>query len=118
MSTQQNQIETLKRALQIAEQIQNLEEELNGLIGQLGGNKSTPQRGATPEASAPSPRKGKRSTAVRERMAAAQRARWARHKTAEGAEKPAKKVKRQLSPEGRARIAEAAKKRWANARKK
>jgi hypothetical protein len=68
--------------------------------------------------------KGKRvlSAEARERIAAAQRLRWAAArkgapaKAAPAAKKAATK-KRTLSPEARARIAEAQRKRWAAARK-
>jgi hypothetical protein len=68
--------------------------------------------------------KGKRvlSAEARERIAAAQRLRWAATrkgtlgKAAPAAKKAATK-KRTLSPEARARIAEAQRKRWAAARK-
>jgi hypothetical protein len=64
---------------------------------------------------APAPSTGKRmmSPAARERIAAAQRARWARQQaTDNGVRKPT----RRMSPEGRARIAAAARARWAKAR--
>jgi hypothetical protein len=65
---------------------------------------------------------GRRSAAVRKRMAEAQRRRWAEKRAAEASAtkktgRPAKKAKRVISPEGRARIAEAARRMWA-ARKK
>jgi hypothetical protein len=57
------------------------------------------------------PGKGVRrmSAAARKRIAAAQRARWAKFH--------AKRSKRNVSPEGRRRIAEAARARWAASRK-
>ena len=52
------------------------------------------------------------SAAGRERIAAAQRARWAKHRGTNGTHKP----RRQMSAAGRARIATAAKARWARER--
>jgi hypothetical protein len=63
--------------------------------------------------------KRKMSTAGRARIAAAQKARWAKLKKSavEPTSKiPAKKKKRKLSPERRARIIAATKARWARAK--
>src|SRR6266481_8834063 len=107
----------LQRALAIAEQIQKLEDELEGV---LGGESSggAPAASASPKAAAaakPGRRGGKRfvSPEARARMAAAQKARWAKSKGGK-ASAPAKpavagKKKRVLSPEGRARIVAALK---------
>ena len=54
------------------------------------------------------------SAAARERIAAAQRARWARQKGSSGSR--VTKPKRKMSAEGRARIAAAARARWAKFR--
>jgi hypothetical protein len=98
----------MQRALQIAEQIQKLEEEFAAILN--GG----PETSAAPAASASrvpgNAQKGKRvvSAETRAKMAAAQQARRARVSgngagTARGAaSKPA--GKRVLSPQGRARI--------------
>jgi|ERR1700722_6281802 len=59
--------------------------------------------------------KNKMSAAGRARIAAAQRARWAKVKGKVG--KPAKKGKRKMSAAGRAKIAAAARKRWAAVKK-
>ena len=53
------------------------------------------------------------SAAARERIAAAQRARWAKQR---GEEKAPRRAKRKMSAEGRARIAAAARARWAKFR--
>ena len=63
-------------------------------------------------------RKGKRSAASRAKMAAAQKARWAKKRGDASAPvkavvNGAKKKKRTMSPEARARIAAAQKARWA-----
>lgn len=54
------------------------------------------------------------SAEARERIAAAQRARWAKVKGGSAAPAAAKgKVKRKISAEARAKMAEAARRRWA-----
>lgn len=92
----------LRRAAAIKEQIDALESELAAI---LGG--SAPARGAG----------GKRtmSASARARIAAAQRARWAKQKGSTPT-KPASGSKRQMSPAARAKIAAAAKARWAKAK--
>ncbi len=76
--------------------------------------------GAPAAKPAPGRPRGKRnlSPAARARIAAAQRARWARQKgTSPKAEaKPAGRRKRTMSPAARARISAAAKARWARAK--
>ena len=64
---------------------------------------------------APEGRRGKRtmSAEARERIAAAQRARWAKQKSGRGG---AARAKRKMSAEGRARIAAAQRARWAKAK--
>jgi hypothetical protein len=76
-------------------------------------NGGSPQAAAVSE---PSPRKGRKmSAAARRRIAAAQKARWAKVR-GESEPGPAKatapKSKRQISPEGLKRIIAATKKRW------
>lgn len=110
----------LKRAIVISEQIEKLQSELAGLFGGQGA----PGKTATPK----STKKGKRtmSPEARERIASAQRARWAKSKGVKPApaakmEKPVRaskaaakpKANRVISSEARANMAEAAKKRWA-----
>ncbi|HUO28347.1 MAG TPA: hypothetical protein VMU80_03945 [Bryobacteraceae bacterium] len=65
----------------------------------------------TPATGLARPRR-KMSASARKRIAAAQKARWAKVK-AEGAASPQSKPKRKLSAAGRKAISEAAKKRWA-----
>jgi hypothetical protein len=55
------------------------------------------------------------SAAARRKIAAAQKARWAKVKDGKS-EKPGLKPKRKMSAAGRARIAAAAKARWAKAK--
>jgi hypothetical protein len=87
-------LQQLRRAVAIKQKISELESELAALIG----GREAPQRGR------------KRSAAVRARMAAAQRARWAKS-TANGHGDP-KPRKRRMTAAWRAKIAAAAKARW------
>jgi hypothetical protein len=92
-------IDQLRRAIALKEQIEQLADELKGVLG-----------------SAPIKRgRRTRSAATRARMAAAQRARWAGAKGK--SPKKAKRGKRKISAAGRARIAAAAKARWAAAKR-
>jgi hypothetical protein len=70
MSNHITSVDQLKRAIIIAEQIESLQAELDQI---LSGKVSTP---ATSKASK-DPRRDQRSAAVRAKMAAAQKARWA-----------------------------------------
>lgn len=137
-------IETLERALHIRKQIDQLNEMLKELFGPTplslaGVQASAPKRRGRPPKAKTSvaaqeghegqnglveksgKKKRKMSAAAREKIAAAQRARWAKQKgtagplTAVVMEEP-KKKKRKLSPEARARIVAAVKARWARER--
>jgi hypothetical protein len=122
-------IDQLKRAIAVSEQIQKLESELASILGS-SAKVSAPAKVASVAAAKPAKktRKGL-SAAGRARIAAAQKARWAKVKgdAAPAAAAPAPKaaakskskgkVKRVLSPEARARIVAAVKRRWAKARK-
>jgi hypothetical protein len=94
----------LHRIIAIKEQIEALQSELATIAGD-GGEFPPP----FPE---DRPRKGRRSAAVRAKMAAAQKARWAKIRGDEDF-KPTKKDKRRMSAAGRAAISAAAKARWA-----
>jgi hypothetical protein len=106
----------LKEAVTIAEQIEALQAKLASLVGGGGAVVSVPKA-----VSAPVAKPGKRtmSAEARARIAAAQRARWAKSKSvtkapadkAPAASAPKKRGK--LSPEGRARIVAALKARHA-----
>jgi hypothetical protein len=104
----------LKQAVAIAEQIEKLQTELAGLVG---GSVSVAS--ALKSVSSPVVKTGKRtmSPEARERIAAAQRARWAKSKGASAVvAKPAVKTasgKRFVSAEARAKMAAAQKARWA-----
>ena len=93
---------TLRRAADIQEKIQSLQEELSQL---LGGEISTPAQATE------APKKRKVSAAGRARMKAAQLARWAMIK--EGKAKPAKKAKKRMSAQGLANIRAGVAKRMA-----
>ena len=92
----------LNQMAELKEEIGALEKELASILGSA----------ATP-ALAPK-RKFKMSAAGRARIAAAQKARWAKAKGTGSA--PVVKKKRTMSAAGRARIAAAAKARWAKAK--
>lgn len=93
----------LRHAADLQDRIESLKSELAGLLD-------------IAEAADGAPRKRRKmSAAARARIAAAQRARWAKQR----GEKPAKaatKPKRKMSAAGRARIAAAARARWAKAK--
>lgn len=100
----------LRRAADLRERIDALEQELNELLGHT-----------TAKAPATAPVAGKRrlSAAGKARIAAAAKARWAAFRKSKGtsevaAEKPAKK--RKFSPAARARLAASARARWAKAK--
>jgi hypothetical protein len=96
----------LRRILAVKEQIETLQSQIDS-IAAGGGEIPIPS-------SVEAPKKRRRTAAVRARMSAAARARWAKVKgTGETALKPAKKGKRRLSAAGRAAIIAATKARWA-----
>ncbi|HSI12843.1 MAG TPA: hypothetical protein VK961_12410 [Chthoniobacter sp.] len=131
-------IETLERALHIRRQIDQLNEVLKGLFGptpvSLAGiqtsspaKRGRPRKIASDQAVIVETKKPRKmSAAGRARIAAAQKARWAKVK---GTKSPApvevpqekvstkRKKKRKLSPESRARIVAAVKARWEKAKK-
>jgi len=86
-------ISQLNRIIAIKEQIETLQGEIESIAGD-GGEVPSPFPGDNP-------RKRRRSAVVRARMAAAQKARWAKLK-GKADSKPAKKGKRRLSAAGRA----------------
>lgn len=104
-------IEKLEEALHIRRQIASLQDKLTTIFGDA---EETP--------AAAKKRGGRRtmSPAARARIAAAQRARWAKTKrnqapaaAVKAAAGPRKKKRRPMSAEARAKIATAAKARWA-----
>lgn len=121
----------LQRALEIAEEIQRLEEELQSVLGGRSVAAAPSVKSATSAAPAKTGKRGGRRTfsaETRAKMAAAQQARWASKKGPSAGAATAvalKKVsvagggkKRTVSPDVRARLASAMKARWAAAKKK
>ncbi len=111
----------LKRAFELSRQIEELEAELFGLLG-TAERKTFATEVTAPVIPASKPaKKGKRtfSAESRAKMAAAQKARWAKAGGPKPVEKPAKKGRGKwtMSPEAKAKIAEAQKKRWAKLKK-
>jgi hypothetical protein len=124
-------LDQLQRALEIAEQIQRLEEELQSVLGgrSVAGASATKKVTSLAAPAKPGKRGGRRtfSAESRAKMAAAQQARWAAKKGPSAGAATAAAVnrggesgggkKRKVSPEVRARLAAAMKARWAAARK-
>ena len=125
-------IDRLKRAVEVAEQIEKLQSELASILGDKQAAAPAPVAKAAKVAVSKPAGKGKRtmSPEARERIAAAQRARWAKSRGAAvakpaasaAAAAPKAKVKTgkrpPLSPEAREKIAAAARRRWAAVKKK
>ena len=115
-------IDRLKKAVEVAEQIEKLQSQLASILGDQPAVSAAPVAKVAKVAASKPAAKGKRtmSPEARERIAAAQRARWAKSRSAAVA-KPAasapafkaKSGKRSLSPEAREKIAAAARRRWA-----
>lgn len=116
-------IAQLQRAIQITEQIEALDVELKRILGNGAGPQAKTEAVVEPKLT----KKRTMSASARARIAAAQRARWAKSKGAEAGTaieaRPATKAtksgkkKRTMSPEARARIVAAQKKRWAKFKK-
>jgi hypothetical protein len=92
----------LRRAANVKEKIDALQEKLNGLLGAPAAAVATA-----------APRRKKISAAGIARIRAAQRARWAALKKSKASGKPAPVRKRKVSAAGRARLAASARARWA-----
>ena len=99
----------LRKAADLQEKLLLLQEELGQL---LGGQVST-----LAQPTEPPKKKWKFSAASRAKMRAAQKARWAKIRSATASATPGEKPKRKFSAAGRAAISAAAKARWATARK-
>src|SRR2546425_1245546 len=88
----------LRRAVQIKEQIESLEGQLNSLLsGQIVNRKSPIGNGVG--------RRRTMSASARARIAAAQRARWAKVKRTSSSNSSAPRKRRKMSAAGRAAIA-------------
>ena len=127
MSNPNLTVNQLKRAITVAEQIEKLQNEMASILGNQPAAKAAgPGRPKGAPKAAGGKMKRTMSPEARAKIAAAQRARWAKVKPAGGKAKPAAKaapaakakpapkakVKRNISPESRARMVEGAKKRW------
>jgi hypothetical protein len=98
-------VEQLRRAVAVREQIAELEQELESILGE------------SPVTNGHRPGRRTMSASARAKIAAAQRARWARQKKTQGGAGAApKKGRRKMSPAARAKIAAAARARWAKAK--
>ena len=95
-------VEQLKRAVAVREQIEKLERELNQILGESHAASGNGHGG-----------RRKMSASARAKIAAAQRARWAKQK---GTAVAGKKGRRKMSAAARAKIAAAARARWAKAK--
>ena len=103
----------LRKAADLQDKIAQLQSELTAIFGS--------ESKAAHKAAKPAKKKGGMSAVGRAKVAAAQKARWAKINAAKGktAAPKAAKVKqavRKMSAEGRAKIAAAAKARWAKVR--
>jgi hypothetical protein len=132
MPSQAIQLSTgqLRQALQLREQIDELQQRLNSI---LGGGGSSDASTPTQSASGHSPLKGRKlSPATLRKMRAAQQARWAKikgdgsadgsSKAAAGSAKPVISAQKKkggggMTPEQRARISATLKARWAAKKK-
>ncbi len=99
--------EQLRRAADLAEQIQSLEAEFDRILAGL----------VPSHAGAAVPRKRKMSAAGRAAISAAAKAGWARARSKKPAAKPVRKKRRGMTAAARARISAIAKARWASAKK-
>jgi hypothetical protein len=102
----------LNKIISVKEQIEALQGQIDSIVGGANGIAvPTPFTGKAPK-------KRRMSAAARAKIAAAQRARWARTKgNGAVASKPAKKKRdRRSSPAVRAKLAAAARARWKKAR--
>lgn len=111
-------IQQLRQAVAIKEQISTLEVQLGAIFeGGAVGNKLIAQADKifNDKTSAPTKRKGM-SAAGKAKIAAAQKARWAKVKGSSAAKSNAVLKRKGMSAAGRAKIAAAARARWAKAK--
>ena len=104
---------TLRKAADLQERIEGLQEELEQLLGEV----PAPAPAPAPTAEIPKKRK-KFSAATKAKMAASQRARWAGNQEPAPEVEPApKKARKELSTAVRKARSEAMKARWAKVKK-
>jgi hypothetical protein len=96
----------LRRAADLKDKIQSLENELGRILG----------ASIKPVAAVALRKNRKMSAAGRAKIAAAARARWAKVKGRKSVAKPVKKARRKMSAAARAKIAAAARARWKKAK--
>ena len=96
---------TLRKAADLQERIEGLQEELKQLLGKVPA--------PAPTAEGPKKKGNKMSAAGKAAIRAAQKARWAKVRGAAGEVKPAKKAKKKLSAQGIANIRAGVAKRMA-----
>ncbi len=112
-------IATIEKALSIRKEIEALQETLSEIYGGASKRVTAKEDKAVNGAKPADGRKGKRSAAARAKMAAAQKARWAKKRAGEPKAAPAApaakgpKKRKTMSPEARAKIAAAQRARWA-----
>ncbi len=103
MSIQSLTAAQLRKAADLKEKIAGLEKQLGQILGS-----------ATSSAAIKSPKKKGMSAAGRAKVAAAQKARWAKINAAKSkSAKPVKKARKKMSAAAKAKISAAAKARWA-----
>jgi hypothetical protein len=95
-------VRQLKRAVTVRERIEKLEQQLQAILGESSASVAGSDGRRTMSASA------------RAKIAAAQKARWAKQKSGEVV--PEVKRRRKMSASARAKIAAAARARWAKAK--
>src|SRR6185312_259390 len=93
------------------ERIEKLEQELAEILGESPASSSSSSVSTNGHGG-----RRKMSPAARAKIAAAQRARWAKQKKGTDAAEPTIKRRRKMSPAARAKIAAAARARWAKAK--
>jgi len=106
-------VEQLKRAIEIKEQIEDLQ---NALEEVLGGAVVTTGNGRRRLGRRPGKGRRKMSAAAKAAISAAQKARWAKKRGETAPGKPAAERKKKLSPARLAALAKAREARWGKAR--
>jgi hypothetical protein len=96
----------LRRAADLKDKIQSLENELGRILGSS----------TKPVATVATKKKRKMSAAGKARIVAAQKARWAKATGRKSSVQPVKKARRKMSAASRAKIAAAARARWKKAK--
>jgi hypothetical protein len=101
-------VQTLRKAADLKEKIAGLEKQLAAILG-------SPTKSAAPKAPK---KKGGMSAAGKAKIAAAQKARWAKVHAAKAkpATKPVKKARKKMSAAAKAKLSAMAKARWAKAK--